>query len=241
MGPFLFQKCDKETLSAEFSEFITFASQHTLSDLQLLFPAREDASKEEAPSSTSAPDLRRQTPKKRPAPVYNVSHLYVYKNDSSKPPENVGGTSTSVSPTNTKVTQDGERTIKEKVEDFISLSSEPIVQVLGQHPTEENISPDIFLDKKKVALKKPDSTVKAQHHENVATESFSGILGLDAADLATLPTPPVHCPRQAKTKATLKRKLKNMEEEEEYLSFSFYPTNIRTSISNPNKNKKKKK
>ncbi|KAK7499191.1 hypothetical protein BaRGS_00009451 [Batillaria attramentaria] len=250
-----FRKCEAAKQVAEFSEFVTFASRFAWKDLKKLLPQKQpppvDATTNK--QDTTSP---KKVAKKPPVPIYNVSHLYVYKTDTAKP----SSKTTASEPTDfislsTTPDETGARkrkvTLKEPSLSYISLSSEPDIKLLGPKVSAEGDGVKMasaFLDTKGNGQPvEKDGGDKIQTHDTDETGGrnvpFDGILGMDVADSPEVVAPflPETTKQKRKGKASLKRKLDNSEASGEYVSFKLTPTNVQTSISNPNKAKKKTK
>ena len=237
----------------EFTEFIKFATHLVSADLQKLLPPTQETKSESASEKKTDMKTSMKKPKKMPVPFYDVSHLYVYKTDTDK---TVSSTARTDSPTSSQEEAGGKKrmvTLSEESESYISLSSEPTVQILGLRPqpkdSTETDSASGFVDTKGSNVRKMQPAAEKTgtgKGENSSTEtatgsSFVGVMGLDATTATTDLTPFYPEPGKSKSKANLKRKLDNSALSGDFVSFKLIPTSVQTSVSNPNKKKKEKK
>lgn len=240
----------------EFTEFIAFASRFASSELQKLIPPKQETEPDSASQKKTACETsvkKTSQPKKTPVPFYDVSHLYVYKTDTNKGDPGAAKTDP---PTPSQDEADGKRrkvTLSEESESYISLSSEPTVQILGlrSQPKDSTIasSASVFVDAEGSSVRKLQTAPEkagSEKGENSPTEtapggSLMGVMGLESTAAAADPTPFYPEPNKSKSKASLKRKLSNGAQSGDFLSFKLIPTNVQTSVSNPSKKKKEKK
>ena len=219
----------------EFREFITFASQFVPADLSSHLGADDECGgkgkeEDEKAKVTSRP--------KKPVPFYDVSHLYVYKTDLKKMESE-------------KQTDGKKRTaLSVKTESFISLSSEPTVQLLGAGHSDKDTA-DIT-NTKSLSLDtegssktvQPETSTTAKDKDSSADTNSGGplvgVMGLDVTDAPGIGGPARGRGSAAKGRGGVKRKHTSRAKQWE-LTFTLAPTNVQTSVSNPSKKKKARK
>lgn len=245
-----FRKCDEGKQNADFVDFVAFAKQLAPKDLKRLLPKKE-------PVADVSAAAHSKSAKKPPIPVYNVSHLYVYKTDtkksaSTKASGDSGFLSLDMKSDGSTSSAAMKVALKEPTLSFISLSSKPDVlsskkSARGEETDKEKWT-SAFIDTKRSAVHAHVSskrTVGSDSQDAGKNGDFSfPILGMEEKVGSTSPSVPFYPEPgigKQKGKSALKRKLQSSEGSGEFISFKLSPTNVQTSVSNLNKAKKNKK